>query len=705
MNIRCCSPAFLVSLLALSGCRGVNTESILLDYPEMVFSTQWVDFGDVPRGDTLQRTLTVQNTGALALGVSAIYEGSGQAGHFAVSWDVDAISCPEVAGEESDTGVVADEKDEDTGGADSAADMDVIALGAGCRLTLNVIFSPSLVGSLYGSIILETTTEELEEDVRREPNYFADLDQTRSVIYLQGQGLRGLGQSVVSPRFVDFGHVWTGLEEKRFVTVENTGDGDLELSAPTLSEACDEAISVSWSYEEGSVLAPEASSLVELTFVPTDQYAAFCTLSIPTNDQDSPEVTVNLQGNSGSDPENEAPTVEIRSPEPGYQHLSGDPLVLEMNIFDVNQPASSLVCRVRSARLQQQTVASCTAPDDSGHVLVDIDLNDSPPGVDTLLVSVSDASDVVAYDSVPILIRAAYPDSDDDGDGYGDSPSGDDEEVDCDDANPDVYPLAAELADGVDNDCDTLVDEGTSNGDDDGDTFTEEEGDCDDASVESYPGGPEIGDHKDNDCDGLVDESTSLFDDDGDGYAEMHNDCDDSDPSVNPGALEVCDGIDNNCNGLMDQQDGCLEIDTSPIIVGGIKMSRSACEEGETLQLSALVHDADGQPVSYTWSAGSEGGSFDDPSAEVVNWLAPELPRESDGALYSVYVVAQDPDGNQVWDFDDITVYPTGLLNGKAYVKVVISDDAGACSTLPLQRMGWMGFAGLGLLLLRRRQD
>ena len=89
----------------------------------------------------------------------------------------------------------------------------------------------------------------------------------------------------------------------------------------------------------------------------------------------------------------------------------------------------------------------------------------------------------------------------------------------------------------------------------------------------------------------------------------------------------------------------------------------------------------------------------------MVNWLAPELSGESDGALFSVYVVAQDPDGNQVWDFDDVTVYPTGLLNGKAYVKVVIAENSGACSTLPLRRAGWLGLAGLGVLLLRRRQS
>ncbi len=696
--------ASIAFILAAAGCKGAKTDTISLAYPEMVFSTQWVDFGGVPRGESVTRSVTVQNTGDLTLGISAIYEGAGQEDSFSVHWDASTISCPE----SEDTGESDEEAEEkdahDTGGAEAPGD-EIIRLGVGCRLSVNAVFFPQSVGTLFGSLIVETTAEELEDGAAREVEYFADLDQTRAIVYLQGEGQRGQGQALVTPRFLDFGHVWTGLEESGFLTIQNVGDGDLELSAPTFAETCDPAIAVSWGFEEGTVLPAGTSSLLELSFVPEDQYAAFCTITLPTNDPDNPEITVNVQGNSGSDPENVAPTVEIRSPEPGYQHLSADPLQMELNIFDVNQPATSLVCRIRSTQLQLQTIATCTAPDESGHVFVNIDLNDSPEGADTLLVSVSDASDVVTYDSVSVLVRAAYPDSDDDGDGYGDVAGDPTVPVDCDDSNHDVYPEAAELPDGVDNDCDSLVDEGTLLGDDDGDTFSEAEGDCDDASVESYPGGPEMPDHKDNDCDGLVDESTELYDDDGDGYAEMHNDCDDSDPSVNPGAVEVCDGLDNNCNGLMDAQDGCLEVDTAPIIIGGIKMSRTACEEGDTIQLSVLLHDPDGQAPTFEWSVGDGGGTLDSTTGSSVNWTAPELPRESDGALSGVTVVVEDPDGNQVWNFDDVAVYPRGRFNGKSFIKVVVADDLGLCASAPLRRTGLWALVGLGLAALRRRRS
>ncbi len=161
---------------------------------------------------------------------------------------------------------------------------------------------------------------------------------------------------------------------------------------------------------------------------------------------------------------------------------------------------------------------------------------------------------------------------------------------DCDDTDSSIHPGADETCDGLDNDCDGLVDEEGQTlyyQDEDGDGFgapgtgmescdatgkSDNDQDCDDQESGTHPGAEEVCDGVDNDCDGEVDEDLRVrghADEDGDGFGNPGlpmlacpgaegvvldgTDCDDHAASTHPGADEVCDGTDNDCDGDVDE--------------------------------------------------------------------------------------------------------------------------------------------------------
>ncbi len=248
--------------------------------------------------------------------------------------------------------------------------------------------------------------------------------------------------------------------------------------------------------------------------------------------------------------------------------------------------------------------------------------------------------------------RDAYLDYD--GDGYGDEsftlevdsgciaptgfvfPADETGPFDCNDSDASAYPGATEVCDGIDNDCDILVDEPAylytdADGDGYGDPSTEafispcsgSSGlvgmgeDCDDSNPDVYPGAEETYDCIDNDCDLEVDEGfteVTYADLDGDGFGDPLSpvtecggitgvadmtDCDDTDPWIYPGSVEICDGIDNDCDLEIDEgliEEAYLDLDGDGF---GDPLSPVSGCDGSSGGVSDMTDCDDSDPTTY----------------------------------------------------------------------------------------------------------
>jgi hypothetical protein len=267
------------------------------------------------------------------------------------------------------------------------------------------------------------------------------------------------------------------------------------------------------------------------------------------------------------------------------------------------------------------STAACAAP--SGFVVDDTDCDDALFAVNPAATEVcdtidNDCDDDIDDEDTDVDTSTGSPFyADTDSDGYGDAgsvtmacnaPSGSvANDSDCDDGEREINPLATEVCDTIDNDCDGDIDDADADvtgqsswyydGDSDGyglassvvqacfepSGYVTNGEDCDDSLGSVSPAEQEVCNSIDDDCDGFIDDADSsvdlttgsiyYLDADGDGYgisssvttscsmlsgySTVSTDCDDDSAASYPGATETCDGDDNDCDGSSDEALSC----------------------------------------------------------------------------------------------------------------------------------------------------
>ncbi len=540
-------------------------------------------------------------------------------------------------------------------------------------------------------------------------------------------GFRGissgeLAQVVASPPEIDFGFTFRGEEVRRTFSVQNDGTAPLELvdvlfeggaAEDTIHLSCPNATILACNWRQAMLpvlqqapIGPGEAVDVEVAFTPTNQQAQAARIVLVTTDPQRPELPVLVRGNSSE--HNCTPPVvnELLTPGPlEYPSMATQDLQVSIIANDSEQPRNSIIIDMYVSGEHKEDAFT----DPTGLAEFDLDLSNTDPlegptftpGVHTLRLEAKDTCLLTDAVTMVAVLGGVVSAEDDDGDGWSEA------DGDCDDTDPTSYPLALELLDSIDNDCDGSVDNDTEIWDDDCDGYCESNSQCvgqgpavdgglcavplaeepyndcndlnrdydedeefDGAAV--YPGATEGQNRRDDDCDGIIDEETNFFDDDGDGFTESTGDCDDEDPTTFSGTrnddgdmvgggFEFCDEADNDCDGQTDEN--CFSDSAAPRAVGDVVLTQYEIPLGEQVTASVVVLSED-EALTYSWA--SDVGSFPNgDSAATVLWAAPEWNEDNlalwpEGGFANLIVTVTDTQGRSTQAFTTVAMWVGG---------------------------------------------
>ena len=218
--------------------------------PQMELSTTTLDFGEIAWGTNLTKSFYVENQGELPMGLHSLtLAEEGFETNFNVLYSPQTIECPEEL------------RDDET--EYHLEDGDTI-LPPGCRISAQITYNPLDMGDAYASILIESFIEpkEFGEETIPSPRFYRDPSNFKQTLLLHGYSNQGIGNVVVTPRVLDFGHNWSGEVVTKQIMINNVGDGDLIIENPALDPSCDEAFSLDISALDADRIIPAGEGTI-----------------------------------------------------------------------------------------------------------------------------------------------------------------------------------------------------------------------------------------------------------------------------------------------------------------------------------------------------------------------------------------------------------------------------------------------------------
>ncbi len=233
----------ILPFLLLNGCAGVvnASKSVTTTIASFLVSLSNINFGKVPMGKATVQSLTVTNNGTVAVNLTQATFSNSQ-------FSLSGTTLP-------------------------------MALAVGQTGPVSISVNPTTTGTVTGTMTLQ-----------------GDGGSSPATISLSATAAAAQPQINLSSTAVSFGSVTVGSTGTSSLTISNTGTADLTVSVLTLSGA-DFGIS---GITTPATISAGQNAPVNLTFKPTIAGAVSGSLTITSNDPNTPSAVVSLSGTGSS---------------------------------------------------------------------------------------------------------------------------------------------------------------------------------------------------------------------------------------------------------------------------------------------------------------------------------------------------------------------------------------------------------------------